>query len=86
LRIAACPVQADVAVVIITDEPMRTDGTAFDVTGKVTNGGVAASDVLELPDPSQIGFDRTLAQTFELYETAVILIPKRRSECVVFFA
>lgn len=51
LGVAACPVQADVAVVVITDEPMWADGAAFDVTGKVTNGGVAASDVLELHVP-----------------------------------
>ena len=43
--------QADVAVFIVTDESMWADSTAFDVTGKITNGGVAASDVLELYVP-----------------------------------
>ncbi len=38
-------------MVVVTDEPMWADGAAFDVTGKVTNGGVAASDVLELHVP-----------------------------------
>lgn len=50
--------QADVAVVVITDEPLRADGTAFDVTGKITNGGVAASDVLELHVPCFAGVER----------------------------
>jgi hypothetical protein len=30
-----CPVEADVAVLVVADEPMRADGAAFDVTGKV---------------------------------------------------
>lgn len=51
LGVAACPVQADVAVAVITDKSMWADGAAFDVTGKITNGGVAASDVLELHIP-----------------------------------
>lgn len=55
LCVAACPVQADVAVVVITDEPVRADGAAFDVTGKITNGGVAAPDVLELHVPCFAG-------------------------------
>lgn len=47
--------QADVAVFIVTDESMWADGAAFNVTGKVTNGGVAATDVLKLHVP---GFAR----------------------------
>lgn len=53
--IAACPVQADVAVFIVTDESMWADGAAFDVAGKIADGSVAASDVLKLHVP---GFAR----------------------------
>ena len=44
--------EADVAVFVITDEALGADGAAFDVAGEVTNGGVAASDVLELYVPA----------------------------------
>lgn len=47
--------QADVAVFVITDEAVRADGAAFDVASKITNGGVAASDVLELHIPCSAG-------------------------------
>lgn len=53
--LTACPVEADVAVFVIADETLGADGAAFDVTGEVTHGGVAAPDVLELHVP---GFAR----------------------------
>lgn len=40
--------QTDVAAFVISNEPMWADGAAFDVTGKITNGGVTAPDVLKL--------------------------------------
>lgn len=40
----------------------------------------------KLRHPAQVGFDGALAQPFELDETAIILIPRLRSEWVVFFA
>lgn len=53
--VTTCPVQADVAVFVIADEPMRADGAAFYVTGKIANGGVAASYMLELHIPCFAG-------------------------------
>ena len=53
--VAACPVETDVAAFVITDEPMWADGAAFDVTGEITNGGVAAPGVLKLHVPCFAG-------------------------------
>lgn len=50
-RLAACPMEADAAALVVADDPPGADGAAFDVTGEVADGGVAAPDVLELDDP-----------------------------------
>ena len=53
--LAAGPVEADVAVFVVADDSSRADGAAFDVAGKVAQGGVAAANVLELDVPGFIG-------------------------------
>lgn len=53
--LAAGPVEADVAVFVVADDSSRADGAAFDVAGKVAQGGVAAAYVLELYVPGFIG-------------------------------
>lgn len=49
--LAAGPVEADVALVVVADEAFGADGAAFDVAGEVAQGGVAAAYVLELYVP-----------------------------------
>ena len=49
--VAAGPVEQDVAVLVVADEALGRDGAALDVAGEVTQGGVAASDMLELDVP-----------------------------------
>lgn len=54
--LAAGPVKADVALFVVADDAPGADGAAFDVAGKVAQGGVAAPDVLELDVPGFAGF------------------------------
>lgn len=68
--------QADVAVFVITDESMWADGTAFDVTGKITNGGVAAADVLELHVPGFAGEERLFGYWWQVCKDCRMLALK----------
>ena len=50
-----CPVEADVAALVVANNPSGADGAALHVTGEVAHGGVAAPDVLELHVPCLVG-------------------------------
>lgn len=39
----------------------------------------------QLRSPAEVGFYGALAQTFDLDEAAIILIPRGGRECVIFF-
>ena len=40
----------------------------------------------QLCGPAELGFDGAAAQAFELVEAEVVLIPRSRRECVIFFS
>jgi hypothetical protein len=40
----------------------------------------------KLGGPAEVGLDRAAAQSFELDEAEVVLIPRSRRECVIFFS
>jgi len=72
---AACPVEADVTMFIVTDEALGADGAALYVAGEVTDGGVAAPDVLELDVPCFGGVEGGLGGGWEtLVNLGVIVL------------
>ena len=42
--------------------------------------------VCKLGGPAEVGLDGAPAQSFELDEAEVVLIPRSRRECVIFFS
>ena len=76
----AGPAQADVAMPVVAEQSLGTEGAALDVAGEVAQGGLAAADGLELNVPGFRRAQNVALAGGELLVDLGVMVPQRAVE------